>query len=91
MTIYATQFHLPDGRRSTIGIDRPEAIEKLAEELVSVGYRFEAEVLTTGLVHIDVCDDEDVLAMFVSNNDSSVLVEFDALVQRAHAALKEKP
>lgn len=54
MSIKFTQFLRPDGRKVPVTIDRPEPIEKRAQEIIDAGYRFEIEELTTGQVHMTI-------------------------------------
>ncbi len=84
-----TQFLRPNGRREEIWIVRPHDIAAKADAIKAAGYRFEAEVLTTGHVHIDVCGDvdgEDVqLSSRIVDNGPEVLTAVDELVLEAHA------
>lgn len=41
-----TQYLLPDGRRTSVMIDRPEAVAKLAQQIMAYGYVFECEMLS---------------------------------------------
>ena len=56
MTIVFTQFLRPHGRKKETHVEnQPPEIEKLYSELKEADYRFEVEVLTTGLVFM-TCD-----------------------------------
>jgi hypothetical protein len=52
MAIPFTQYLLPDGRKKSISIDRPDAIEAIAEQFIAAGGWYEAEILTTGHVSL---------------------------------------
>ena len=41
-----TQYLMPDGRKKTVNIDRPHAVAAKAGKLLSLGYRFECEMLS---------------------------------------------
>lgn len=85
MSIPFVQYLPPHGRRVSIEIDRPTAIEMQAEEVMARGLRFEAEVLSTGAVSLTVYDpriDEDVL-IELCHNDEQVLEAVDRLVADA--------
>lgn len=82
-----TQFVFPHGSRKDVEIERPDEIEKLAEELFRAGYRFEIECHPgTQMVHGDCSDDEGCLAVFICQNGPEVPGEVDELVREAHAA-----
>ena len=77
--ITVTEFVLPNGRQQKIYIeiaegDRHDVVGFVAT-LVEHGLHFEAEVLTNGLVHIDVSalGDEVALASVVCVNSSSAV------------------
>ena len=55
MSIPFTQYHLPNGRRTTESYDPGSpAIQALADKIIAVGGRFEAEILRTGQVSLTV-------------------------------------
>jgi hypothetical protein len=72
MPVPFTQFLLPHGKQKDVTIDLDEETEKLAKEILASGrYRFEIEVLRTGIVSATVSDlveEQDVeYAKFVPN------------------------
>ncbi len=52
-----TQFMRPNGRRASVSIERPEAVETDAAKLVAASARFEIEMLMTGHVSIEILAD----------------------------------
>ena len=65
---YVTQFLLPNGRQRQMKINLDIQTKALYDDMDLHEFRFEAEVLSTGLVHISVSDAEgDVDAIVVSN------------------------
>jgi hypothetical protein len=92
-----TQFLRPNGRRKEDGIERPAEIEEMAQQIIAKGYRFEAEVLMTGHVHLDCCGpnpsdpNEDIqVTSVVSKNGPEILDKVDELVRTAHERIMEK-
>lgn len=87
MAIHFTQYKLPFGRQEEITIDRPEEIETMARDITMRGYKFEIEVLTTGIVSMTVTDPDDDggdVAMELCQNNEQVLVKVDKLVTNFH-------
>lgn len=84
-----TQFLHPNGRKRKDWIRVSPEVKKLATELISNGYAFECEILRTGQVHLDCCNDEHVLANAICNNDMGIIAVVNDLIQRAHAALQK--
>jgi hypothetical protein len=87
-----TQYLQPDGRPQSIEIERPAAVEKLAEAIIAVGVRLEAEVLGTGKVSLTAeLDDEEgeteTLAIEVVSNGPTVVAAVDRLIRSAHERL----
>lgn len=84
-----TQYHLPDGRKSDTGIDRPADIEALAQSFIDRGGWFEAEVLTTGHVSLTACfdmpDGDNDIEIELVPNGPGVPEAVDRLVRRAAA------
>lgn len=85
-----TQYHLPDGRKSLVTIDRPEEVESKAREVIAQGYVFEAEVLTTGEVSFTVADPTEGvdICIEVTTNGPEALGAVDRLVRSAYNTLK---
>ena len=91
MSIPFTQILLPNGRRREIIIDRSEEIEKMAHDIIDNGYRFEAEILTTGEVSFEVLKDMNdgpgILGSDICNNELGVGEVVDKLVKNAFEAM----
>lgn len=51
-----TQYLRPDGHKITVGICRPDHIERKARLITNLGYEFEVELLTTGHVSLTIRD-----------------------------------
>ncbi len=90
MSIPFTQYFRPSGRPRPQSIDRPAGIERMAETVLQAGSRFEAEVLPNGLVHLDVCKDDEQLTNELVPNGPEVLDAVDRLVQSAYAKVCAK-
>lgn len=91
--IYFTQYLRPDGRKQIISIDRPAMVVAKADHILSHGFVFEAEVLTTEQVSLTISDAWGDYAFQLAPNDPAVpssvgklILEFD--VARALAARK---
>lgn len=90
MSIPFTQFLMPDGRRTSVEIDRPEEVESIAQRLILFGCRFEIEMLRTGEISMTVERGEDeTLAIEVCPNGPDVPVCVDRLVITAEKAWAE--
>jgi hypothetical protein len=86
-----TQHLMPDGRRKSITIDRPEEIESLAIALIGAGCSFEIEMLQTGEVSMTcehtVDGETETLAIEVVPNGPAVPTAVDKMVREAHSEL----
>lgn len=84
-----TQYLRPDGKKQLIFIDRPDEIATVAKHVTDKGFRFEAEVLTTGHVSLTVFDPEDEvdIAIKVVPNGPEVVEAVDELVRIAASRL----
>ncbi len=92
MSIHFTQYLRPTGQPKPVKIDRPPEIEKLAQEVVDRGGRFEVEVLRSGECSFEVVftaedGEERSAAAEICKNGPPVLDVVDRLVRTAHAAL----
>lgn len=84
-----TEFVLPNGRKRRVFIELNERVRRYAEALIERGYRFEIELLRTGMVHMDVSRpvDDVPAAMQVCANDAAVVRHnFERTVARAAVA-----
>jgi len=91
MEIDFTQYLLPDGRTTEIKIDRPDDIAAIASEILESGkYRFECEMLTTGMVSFTCFDiEEEVdIAIELSINDKSALGAVDKMIQDSNKIIQ---
>jgi uncharacterized protein (DUF849 family) len=81
-----TQFLFPNGERKSVMTEVPADIERMAEEVVAAGFRFEIECHPeTQLIHMDCCDDDEVLTAHVCLNGPEVPSHVRKLVTEAHA------
>lgn len=92
MSIPFTQYLLPDGRRKHIEIERPAPIEAMAQEIRTAGFRFEAEVLTNGVVSLTIYSQEleEDVAIKLCSNDAMVPAAVDVLVAQFYEKLRKK-
>ncbi len=91
-----TQYLRPHGRtRQVFFLTENKKVFKQAMELISYGYTFEVEILTTSQVsatltgYDPLLDEEQDILHAVTTNDESVVTELEALVKKA-SAWKEK-
>jgi len=85
MGVKFTQFLRPSGERKTVEIDGlAMEVEGFAAELAAAGWRLEIEVLRTGQVHADVCNEEGQLASFIEDNGHKIPPAIEALLRQAH-------
>ena len=83
-----TQFMRPNGRQVPVKIERPDEIAAMAERLKGAGWRFEVEVLMSGIVSFEICrvdlDGEHVtLVSELCDNGPGVPEVVDRLVRTA--------
>jgi hypothetical protein len=83
-TVAFTQYLRPNGRAVDVSIERPDEISNLADKIVSRGYRFECEHLTTGHISVTIANpkkdiDEDIE---VINNGPEVPIAIDRMIKR---------
>lgn len=95
MSIHFTQYLMPDGRQTDVAIDRPDAVERLAEQLSTQGARFEIEMLSDYQTISLTCEppdpDGDTLAHELVPNGPAVPDAVDRLVAKAAAAMSVTP
>lgn len=94
MGIEFTEYVLPRGRSRMQWIDRPEEIERLAQEFIDSGGRYECEILTTGHVSLTAVhkvdgEDQDI-AIEVCGNGQEVPDRVDRLVRKSVEFVKER-
>jgi hypothetical protein len=90
VSIPFTQFLRPNGRRTTVSIERGTEVEAMAAKLIGAGCRFEIEELMTGMVSIEAVADNTAdsesphcLALELVQNGPSVPATVDKLVKEA--------
>jgi len=85
-----TQYLRPDGRTRTVTIERPKDIEDLAEELRTIGARFEVEQLPMGDVSLECLlgdpEEPKVLGHEIAQNGPEILDAVDKLVIQSNRA-----
>jgi hypothetical protein len=90
-----TQFLMPDGRKTTVTIERPREIEEFAKAIMRRGYRFEIEMLSTGEVSMEIVRDvpdpdvDDLLANEICPNGPPVPEHVDKMIREALEYLNE--
>jgi len=94
MSIPFTRFHLPDGRREEGSIDLDPETEASAQTLIDQGARFEIEMLTNGVIHLDCniqfqLNEDTLLANALCENGPSVIPTVKGLVRDATERLFE--
>jgi hypothetical protein len=82
-----TRYELPDGRKSDEIIDVSPATERLAAQLMQKGFRFEVELLRTGEVHLDCCNNERQLWNIVRPNGPGMRLAVEELVEKSYLEL----
>lgn len=82
-----TRFSLPNGHKSDEIIDVPAATARLARIITAKGFRFEVELLTTGEVHMDCCDNERQLWSIVRENGPGMRLAVQELVEMSYREL----
>ena len=84
---------MPNGRKKTVLIDRPDDIAIKAQELKENNCRLEIEMLRTGQISMTVEQDLEgeqdptVLAQEICANDPTVPIAVDKLISEASAKL----
>ncbi len=89
-----TQFLMPDGRRDTVWIERPDDIVAKAKSICEAGFRFETEMLSDyQSVSLTISDDDGDWAHEVVPNGPEVpqaidrmILDFDPATAKATAA-----
>lgn len=91
MLIPFTQYLHPHGRKTDVSIEVDQATGEIAKELISVGARFEVELLSTGMVSLECINtsaDEDDSMFYLSGqlvpNEAGVKVAVVELILEAH-------
>lgn len=85
MGIKFTQFMRPDGQRKPVEIDAGDEVQGMADELAGAGWQFETEVLTTGAVHADCCNEDGQLGVALVDNGPGVPAAIAKMVSESWA------
>jgi len=83
-----TQYLMPDGRKRDVSISRPKEIYDKVLDIIDAGYRFEAEVLTTGQVSLTITGKDEDVDIEVVENGPKVPLAVDNMVNRFWEAVK---
>lgn len=76
-----TQYLLPDGRKTNVWIERPQAVVDRAQRIRAQGFRFEVEMLSDmETVSLTITDDEMDHAIEVVPNGPAVPEAVDRLI-----------
>lgn len=82
-----TQYLRPNGRREAVEINRPDAIEAIAQRFIASGGRYTCEVLTNGMVSLaaeKVWEGEERDVVIVLSQNGPVIDEkVDELVSKS--------
>lgn len=89
MAIQFTEYMLPDGRTRPQWIDRPNDIEMKANALIMLGFRFEIEVLTSGMVSAEIrsSDRERLVVNCIAPNGPGLEVGLDRMIERGYSMI----
>lgn len=82
-----TQFLRPDGTPVAVETMRPVEIVHKARHIVSQGYRFEIEQLSTGDIHGTITNKDGDVSLFICPNGPEVLECIDKMINDFHAKL----
>lgn len=84
LNIPFTQYLRPNGRKTAVSIERPKDIYDKAMDIIKAGYRFEIEVLTNGLIHMTIADNDGDQDSEIVNNGPEVPMAVDRMINRFH-------
>lgn len=84
-----TQYLLPDGRKRAIWMKCEKAIEDMAAKIIGLGYRLEAEILTTSEISLTVfcLESEEDICIEICANGPPVPIAVEKLVKDAFKLL----
>ena len=83
--IQFTQYLRPDGRKTQVTTDpKDPEIQRMADEVIDAGGRFEIEILLNGMVSMTVAHDEEDIAIEICVNGPEIHKALHALVRNAH-------
>jgi len=91
MSIKLTQLLKPSGKTVGVEIEASEDIEKMANQLVDLGYRFKVEQLIEGDVQIDCSKStNDPIAIELCQNGPSLIEAIFRLIKTSHSKVFSK-
>jgi hypothetical protein len=80
LAIPFTQFLRPNGAQRAAWIERPEPVALAGMRILQAGFRFECEVLGSGLISLTISDAEGDYACEVVTNTEEVPAAVDRLI-----------
>lgn len=93
MAIPFTQYLMPDGRKQAVDIERPEEIEKMAQDIINKGHRFECEMLgdyqTCSFTISAIDPNEPDVAITLARNGPNVPIKIDEMITKFHKQMME--
>lgn len=75
-----TEYVLPRGEKRDMHVKRPFAITQKAKHILGLGYKFEAEILTTGQVSLTIAGKNTDVGIVICRNGPEVLDAVDRLI-----------
>lgn len=81
-TAQVVVFELPNGRRKEQTTELPLTHKARHDEMVSAGYRFEAEILRTNHVSVTISNDEGDIDFSITSNGPEVQAGMCGLLDR---------
>ena len=94
MPILFTQYKLPKGITEDVTIDSTSETEQMAHELLDFGFKFDIEMLTTGMISM-TCEklmdgDYELISMELSQNGPEIIQKTVDLVINAYNYWKSR-
>jgi len=84
------QYLRPNGDTRRVDIERPQDIEDMYDELLTVGISFEIEQLGDGKIFMDSMDTQrDEITNRLCANDQEVPMNVDSLIKETHRRVFE--
>jgi len=82
MKVDVMQYLLPKGHQRPMTVELPDVHKDAYQQMIGLGFRFEAEILTTDEVSVTVCDGEEDIDINISNNGPDVLTGMSKMLER---------
>ena len=93
MSILFTQYKMPHGFTEDVTTDSTPEIEAKAHELLDFGFKFDIEMLSTGMISM-TCEKEgeedEIVAIELSENGPEIREKLISLVNTAYSYWKEE-